>query len=323
MLDIKTVEMHLGGEPARIVIDGMPEIFGNTMREKQEYIREHYDYIRTSLMLEPRGHKDMFGAILLPPCDPEADYGAVYMFGSNFEDLCGHATLCIGTMLVDRKMVMVTEPVTAIKLDTPAGLVEILVDVENGKAKSVSLNVVPGFVYENNVQIETDNYGAINCDIVYAGNAFLMIEAAPFGEIEPRNAAKFADIGMEAVRAINKDHEFIHPEQGKLRLATVNFYHEGRDMIIFGEGQVDRSPCGTGTSSRVIWLCNRGLLSIGEPYVNQGQLGTELTGTVMRETKVGDFIAYETRITGLGTIIADSVFHIGEEDPLYKGFILA
>jgi proline racemase len=319
MTDIVTVDMHLGGEPARIVVGGMPPVYGSTMREKQEYIRENYDYIRTSLMLEPRGHNDMFGAILLEPCSKEADYGAVFMFGSNFEDLCGHATLCICTLLVDRKMVEVTEPVTKIKLDTPAGLVDVSVDVKDGKAQSVSLDVVPGFVYRRNVKIPTKDYGTVDADLVYAGNAFIMIDADRYGAIEPANALRFADIGMQAVEGA-QDIDFVHPELGKLRLATVNFYSGDRDMIIFGAGQVDRSPCGTGTSSKIILLADRGELKVGEPYVNRGMLGTELTGTITGTEKVGDFDAYDTRLTGLGVVTADSVFHIGPEDPLYKGF---
>ena len=321
-LQIRTVDMHAGGEPCRIVMEGLPEIKGATMREKQEYIRQNYDYIRTSLMLEPRGHKNMFGAFLLPPCHEEADFGALFMFGSNFEDMCGHATICISTMLVDRGLVRVTEPETVIRLDTPAGVVEATVRVEGGKARSVSLVNVPSFLYAKQVVIPTAAHGEVAADIVYAGNPFLLLDADLVGEIEPQNGPRFIEFAKDVIAHAKEGCRFIHPDLGELPLVIAEFYKGDRNVVVFGDGQIDRSPCGTGTGARVVHLHEQGRLALDEDFRHHGIVGTEMIGRIIGETRVGDFPAYITRISGTGTVVADSLFYIGEDDPLYKGFVL-
>lgn len=321
-LEIKVVDMHTAGEAARIIMGGLPEIKGNTMYEKREYIRKNYDYIRTSLMLEPRGHKDMFGAFLLEPCNPEADFGALFCFGSDFEDMCGHASIAICTMLVDRKMVEVTEPVTTIKLDTVAGLVEVSVNVKDGKTQSVTFANVPSFVYKRDFKVPTDSFGEVNVDMIYAGIVFSMINAEGIIDIVPENANEIIKLGMEVRKHLPEVVKFVHPEQGELPMATAAVYSKDKSVTIFGDGQLDRSPCGTGTGARAVLLHEQGKLAVGEEWKQHSIVDSELTGKIVSESKVGEYTAYTTEITGIGTIYADVEFYINEEDPLYKGFVL-
>ena len=320
--EIQTVDMHACGEPCRIVAGGLPEIKGGTMREKREYLRRHYDFIRTSLMLEPRGHQNMFGAFLLPPCRKEADFGVLFMFGSNYEDMCGHGTICIATMLVERGLVQVSEPATVIRLDTPAGLVEATVEVRDGRPRQVSLVNVPSFVYARQVLIPTAAHGEVRADIVYAGNPFLLVDAGLIGEIAPENAGRFIAAGMDIIAGAKTACRFVHPRLGELPLVITEFYQGDRNVVIFGKGQIDRSPCGTGTSARVTLLHDQGRLGLNEDFRHRSIVDTVMMGRIIGETQEGEFAAYNTRISGQGTIETDCRFYINEDDPLYRGFVL-
>lgn len=321
-LKLKTIDLHVGGEPCRVVIDGMPPIEGATMREKQNYIAEHYDFICSSLVCEPRGHKNMFGAILMPPCNKEADYGVVFMYGTGFEDMCGHGTICLCTMLVERGMVDISEPETVIKLDTVAGVVDITVDVKDGEVESVNIANVPSFVYKRDLHVKTPNYGEVSVDMIYSGNPFIMVDAETVGEICPENADAFIKAAYEIRDVVIEESPLIHPELGLLPYANVEFCKGEKNVVMFGEGQIDRSGCGTGTGAWIVMKYDSGEVEMAKPYIHRGILGTELTGMVTREIRAGDITAYDTVIAGKGTIISESTFFVGDYDPLYKGFIL-
>lgn len=169
MRELKTIEMHTCGEPARIVIDGMPELRGSTMQEKEQDMREHYDNLRTAIIQEPRGHQNMFGIVLTKPCRPEADFGVLFLNGVGYEGMCGHGTICLATAAVNEGWIPLTEPETVMKIDTVTGLVPVRIRVKDGRAQSVTLQNVPSFVYSTDQEIHTDHHGTVRADIVFGG----------------------------------------------------------------------------------------------------------------------------------------------------------
>ena len=327
---IFTVESHTMGEPLRLVVGGIPNLKGNTISEKRDYFIKHYDYLRTALMLEPRGHKDMFGAILTQPTMPEADVGVIFMHGKGFHNMCGHGTIATNTILAETGLVDVTEPVTTIHMEAPAGLVTVHVKVEDGRAKEVSFENVPAFLYKEQVPVEVPGRGTVTVDIAFGGSFFAMLDAAQLGiDICPENADALIKAGMEIIEAANRQIQVIHPELPHITTIDLcEIYGPAKspdadlqNITIF-DGQIDRSPCGTGTSAKVAALWARGKLKLGEPFVYESVIGTKFTGRALRETKVGPYRAVVPEITGSAYITGHSQFLIDDEDPVKYGFSL-
>ena len=208
-----TVESHTMGEPLRLVVGGVPTLKGNSIPEKREYFIKNYDYMRKALMQEPRGHKDMFGCILTEPTMEEADVGVIFMHGEGFHNMCGHGTIATNTILVETGMVPVTEPVTTVKMEAPAGLVTVHVNVEDGHAKSVSFENVPAFLYKRDVEIDVPGYGKYTIDVSFGGSFFAIIDAKQLGlDICPENATKLTQVGMAIIHAANEQIKVEHPD---------------------------------------------------------------------------------------------------------------
>lgn len=327
---IFTVESHTMGEPLRLVVGGIPNLKGNTIPEKRDYFIEHYDYLRTALMLEPRGHKDMFGAILTQPTMPEADVGVIFMHGKGFHNMCGHGTIATNTILVETGLVDVTEPVTTIHMEAPAGLVTVHVKVEDGRAKEVSFENVPAFLYQEQVPVEVPGRETVTVDIAFGGSFFAMLDAEQLGiDICPENTDALIKAGMEIIEAANRQIPVIHPELPHIKTIDLcEIYGPAKspdadlqNITIF-DGQIDRSPCGTGTSAKVAALWARGKLKLGEPFVYESVIGTKFTGRALRETMVGPYRAVVPEITGSAYITGHSQFLIDDEDPVKYGFSL-
>ncbi|MDD6072677.1 MAG: proline racemase family protein [Clostridium sp.] len=327
---IFTVESHTMGEPLRLVVGGIPNLKGNTIPEKRDYFIKHYDYLRTALMLEPRGHKDMFGAILTQPTMPEADVGVIFMHGKGFHNMCGHGTIATNTILVETGLVDVTEPVTTIHMEAPAGLVTVHVKVEDGRAKEVSFENVPAFLYQEQVPVEVPGRETVTVDIAFGGSFFAMLDAEQLGiDICPENTDALIKAGMEIIEAANRQIPVIHPELPHIKTIDLcEIYGPAKspdadlqNITIF-DGQIDRSPCGTGTSAKVAALWARGKLKLGEPFVYESVIGTKFTGRALRETMVGQYRAVVPEITGSAYITGHSQFLIDDEDPVKYGFSL-
>lgn len=327
---IFTVESHTMGEPLRLVVGGIPNLKGNTIPEKRDYFIKHYDYLRTALMLEPRGHKDMFGAILTQPTMPEADVGVIFMHGKGFHNMCGHGTIATNTILVETGLVDVTEPVTTIQMEAPAGLVTVHVKVEDGRAKEVSFENVPAFLYQEHVPVEVPGRGTVTVDIAFGGSFFAMLDAEQLGiDICPENTDALIKAGMEIIEAANRQIPVIHPELPHIKTidlceiyGTAKSPDADLQNITIFDGQIDRSPCGTGTSAKVAALWARGKLKLGEPFVYESVIGTKFTGRALRETMVGPYRAVVPEITGSAYITGHSQFLIDDEDPVKYGFSL-
>lgn len=329
---IRVIDTHTAGEPTRFVLDGAPELPGATIMEKKNYMMTHAeDRFRCALMHEPRGHKDMFGAIVLPPCSPEADLGLIFMDGSIYDNMCGHGSIGAGMLAVERGLVEVREPVTEIRLDTPAGVVTARVDVEHGHAVGVSLQNVPCFLCQRDAVVRTERYGDITGDVVFGGNFFFLADADRLGlSLEKQNAKELVRFSVELMRCANEQLTVHHPELPIDEITIIELYSEKttdpaadlHDFVMAGDGQIDRSPCGTGTCAKMAAMYARGQLEIGQPFVYEGICDTSFTGRILGTTRVGDYDAILPEIKGMAYITAESTMILDDRDPLRDGFVL-
>ena len=329
--NIHVIDSHTMGEPTRIIMSGTPKVKGNTMAEKKDFLINELDHIRTSVMHEPRGHNDMFGSIITEPSNNEADFGIVFMDGGGYLNMCGHGSIGAATVAVETGMVEMRSPKTEVKLDTPAGLISADVKIENDKAKEVSIVNVPSFLYKQDVELDTENYGKIKFDISFGGSFFAIINAKELGiDVKKENVSKLQKAGIDLLELINKEIEVKHPEMEYINTVDlVEIYDKPssneanyKNIVVFGQGQFDRSPCGTGTSAKIATLFSKGLLSKNEKFVYESILGTKFKARVLDKTKVGDYEAVIPEITGAAYITGFNQLVIDDDDPVKYGFNL-
>jgi proline racemase/trans-L-3-hydroxyproline dehydratase len=325
----ETIDSHTMGEPTRIVTKGFPDLIGNTMIERKKYLEEYFDHYRTALMLEPRGHKDMFGAILTEPISEEADLGVVFMDTGGYLNMCGHGSIGLSTVVVETGLVEVTEPYTEVVLEAPAGLIRAKVKVEKGRAIEASILNVPSFMYRKDLMVEITGYGQIVLDISFGGSFFALIDAEKIGlVIDIWNIEQITDLGMKIIKKVNDTVEIRHPYLDITSVDLVEFYCSAtnplankKNVVIFGDRQVDRSPCGTGTSAKLALLYANGEIKIGEEYVYESITGSMFKGTITREIDIGDYKAVIPQITGSAYITGFNKWVIDEADSLGNGFL--
>ncbi|GAB3155544.1 proline racemase family protein [Micromonospora sonneratiae] len=327
---IHVVDSHTEGMPTRVVTGGIGTIPGATMAERRQHFATHSDHLRGLLMFEPRGHSAMSGAILQPPTRPDADYGVLFIEVSGYLPMCGHGTIGVATVLVETGMVEVTEPVTTVRLDTPAGLVVASVAVENGAARSVTLHNVPSFSVALDAQVEVPGLGPVRYDLAYGGNFYAIVELAELGMRLDRNAKQqLLDTGLAIMSAINATDPPKHPEQDDIfGCHHVYLAEEGSDArlsrhaMVIHPGWFDRSPCGTGTSARMAQLHARGQLDLDTDFVNESFLGTHFIGRLVGTTTVGGHEAVLPTITGRAWVTATGQHLLDPTDPFPAGFLL-
>jgi proline racemase len=328
---IHAIDSHTMGEPTRVVVGGVPNIPGKTLPEKKAYLEKHMDYLRRAIMHEPRGHNDMFGSILVQPVSDEADIGIIFMDGGGYLNMCGHGTIGASTIAIESGMVPKVEPYTELTLEAPAGLIRVKAAIENGRVKEVSFRNVPAFLYKEDVKINVPEIGEITLDIAFGGSFFAIVDAKQLGiKITPENATKLKDIGLKIRDIVNKEIKVQHPTLDHIKTVDlVEIYDEPtnpeatlKNVVVFGEGQIDRSPCGTGTSAKMATLFAKGKLKEGELFVYESIIGTMFKGRVVGTTKVGDFDAVIPEITGSAYITGFNTFVIDEDDPMKYGFCL-
>lgn len=328
---INVVDSHTMGEPTRIVVGGIPKLPGKTMAEKKQYLIDNLDHIRTGIMLEPRGHNDMFGSIITQPCDETADFGIIFMDGGGYLNMCGHGSIGAITVAIETGMVQAVEPVTHVKMDTPAGIVTAEAKVKDGKVLEVSFVNVPAFLYKKDLEVELPEIGTVKFDISFGGSFFALIHANQFGlTVEPKNASKLTEIALELRDVINEKIEMQHPTLGHITTCDLVEIYDNpshpeatyKNVVIFGQGQVDRSPCGTGTSAKLATLYSKGELKENELFVYESILGTMFKGRVVGTDKVGEFEAVIPEVTGAAYITGMNNLMFDPMDPLKDGFIL-
>ncbi len=324
-----TVDTHTAGEPTRVVVGGVPFLPG-TMAERRERLQQAYDTIRTTLLHEPRGHADMFGAILMAPASPEADLGVVFMDTGGYLAMCGHGSIGAVAAALATGVVPAEEPETDVVLDTPAGLVRARAQVEDGRVGEIAVENVPAFLYRHDLELELSS-GRLTVDVSFGGNFFALVPAGELGlPVERANLAELTAKGMEILTAVNEQLDVVHPTAPHIdAIDLVEIYEDRpqddvdcRNVVIFGESQADRSPCGTGTSAKMAALYAKGHLGLDEPFVNESILGTRFTGRLLRETKVGTFDAVIPEIAGRAYVTGFQHFVVDRDDPLKSGFLL-
>ncbi len=335
---IHTVESHTEGMPTRVVTGGVGVIPGATMFDRRRHFMAESDGLRRFLMYEPRGHSAMSGAILQPPTRPDADYGVLYIEVSGCLPMCGHGTMGVATVLVETGMVEVTEPITTIRLDTPAGLVVAEVAVDGGAARAVTLTNVPSFLLAADAVVEVSGLPGgprpVRYDMAFGGNFYAILPLADLGiDFDRRYRQQILDAGLAVMEAINTQRRPVHPDNLEVAVCHhVQFLAPGADArhsrhaMAIHPGWFDRSPCGTGTSARVAQLVARGDLAMQTDFVNESFIGTRFVGRAIERTAVGDG---ETRrpaivptVTGRAWVTGTAQYHLDPTDPFPEGFEL-
>jgi proline racemase len=331
---ITTIDAHTGGEPLRIITSGFPELPGDTILAKRQYAREHYDYLRRTLMFEPRGHADMYGCILTPPTTPDGDIGVLFMHNEGFSTMCGHGIIGLVKVGIQTGLFPTTGPETIIKIDTPAGRVTATAHLNSGEVESVSFLNVPSFLLERDLVVDVPLLGRVTCDIAFGGAFYAYVDAEEIGvDVNPRLYANFIDAGMRIKRAVIAAYDIVHPDGDP----DLNFLYgtiivqrlhgsdvHSRNVCVFAEGEVDRSPTGTGVSGRVAIHHARGELALGETIIIESLIGSRFTGRVAETTTIGanDLPAIIPEVSGTAHITGRHEFLIDPDDPFRDGFIL-
>ena len=324
------VDSHTEGMPTRVVVGGVGTIPGDTMFDRRRYFMAHLDGIRKALMYEPRGHSAMSGAILQPPSRPDADWGVVFIEVSGCLPMCGHGTMGVATVLVETGMVEVTEPVTRVRLDTPAGLVVAEVTVRDGAAESVSLVNVPAFTHGLDQTVTVEGIGQVSYDMAYGGNFYAILGLDQVGiPFDRAHKERILSAGLAVMAAINAQNEPVHPGNPEIRgchhvqflAPDANAKHSRHAMAIY-PGWFDRSPCGTGTSARLAQLHTRGEISVGDELVNESFIGSRFYGRILEETEIKGVPAVIPQITGRAWITGTAQYVIDPDDPFPEGFQL-
>jgi len=327
---IHTVESHTEGMPTRVVVGGVAPIPGNSMFERRAYFLEHMDDLRTLLMYEPRGHSAMSGAILQPSTRPDADWGVLFIEVSGCLPMCGHGTIGVATVLVETGMVEVVEPITTVRLDTPAGLVVVDVQVAHGKAENVTITNVASFTLGLDQKVNVPGFGEVTYDMAYGGNFYAIIDADQVGiDFKRENGQRFLDAGLAISDAINAQNPPVHPENPEIKLCHhVDFIAPGsnalhwKNAMAIHPGWFDRSPCGTGTSARMAQMVTRGLMKDSDTLINESWIGSQFQGRIAGHAKVGTFDAIIPTITGRAWVMGTAQWRLDPQDPFPAGFLV-
>jgi len=327
---INTVDAHTEGEPVRLVVGGMTNIPGKTMAEKKEFFAQNLDHLRSALCDEPRGHEAMVVLVMTPPVTEEAAFGVLFMLTpKQYPDMCIHCSIGVATIAVEMGIVEPKTPVTKVIFNTPAGTIHARVSVDDGKAKSVTIENVPSFLYTA-ARIKVPGLGEIPVDIAYGGNFFGIIDAKDIGiRAQAEDIFRANDLLIQITRSINQQLEVRHPELD---------FIEGVHLLILNDkplnpranvrsiecrGRImDRSPCGTGTSAKMAALHAKGELNLGETYITESVIGSLFYGKLIKEAKVGNFRAVTPEVTGRAFITGMHNFVLDEDDPFQYGFRL-
>lgn len=324
---LNIVQTHTGGQPTRTVISGVPKLPGETMWEKYCYAQEHYDWVRTMVCQEPRGSQIMSGTLLLPPCDPRADMGILHFEAAGWLPMCGHNTIGACTAMVETGLVEVTEPETAITLETPLGLIHAVVEVEQGRAKSVRFRNVPAFPLLLEGTVPTEDWGNLSFAIGWGGSAVAFIDAKVFGkDICPENAGFYEALADSLRPKINELYPISHPQLPHITgISHVAFYLDGatrRHVVVGPDGCCDRSPCGNGTCARAALLFAQGQFPKGAAFTQESLMGSSFTCKCVDTVMAGDTTAIIPEISGQAWLTSLSTYILDDTDPLGKGFML-
>lgn len=327
-VQFSVIDAHSAGAPARVVVAGVPHVSGSSIPEKRARLMRDHDGLRKLLVNEPRGSSEMCGSLILPPIDPAADVGIVFIESGGWPEMCGAGTIGAATVLIEAGMVTATEPVTTVRFDTPAGLVTASATVEKGAVTGVTIQNVPSFMVMPDQSVELPEFGDVTVDIVYGGNLYALVPASRFGlQIVSQDAERLVAAGRVLRDAVNRQLAIRHPIEDRAATVPMIIFTEEadaagvcRNMVYFGPSGVDRSPGGTGTSARMAQRYYRGQQGLHEPFLHDSIIGSRFEGRLVATTTVGDFEAVVPAIRGRAHITAYTTFLLDPEDPFPEGF---
>jgi proline racemase len=338
---ITAVDAHACGEPGRVITGGVLDVPGISMFEKKTWLETHADHLRLRMLREPRGYPAANCNLLLPPTLPEADAGYVIMEQVEYPPMSGTNTICVVTVLIETGMVRVTEPVTTLKLETPAGLIAVEAEVRDGKARKVTFRNVPAFATHLDAKVEVPGLGTVTVDVAYGGMFYAIAEAAPLGfRLTPDEARDIVRVAETIKAAAREQLPVVHPENpgiAGISIAQLSGPPLGpeahrRNTVVVSTGKLDwsrpatwtgvldRSPCGTGTCAKMAVLHAKRALPIGQDFVHEGILGTTFTGRLLEETRVGPYAAVAPSLSGQAWITGFAQYVVDPEDPFPEGF---
>ncbi|MCE8039540.1 proline racemase family protein [Halomonas sp. MCCC 1A11062] len=331
---LDVIYTHTEGEPTCIVHGGIPYPFGGNILDKRHYLQQHHDHVRTSLMREPRGHQHMFGVFLTPPSDADHDAGMLWIDGEQFVDMCGHGTIALSMAMVAHRLAPPPreDGLTRIRFETTAGTVVSEVKADADKVHWTRFENVPAFVMEQDIPVEVPGLGTLKADLVFGGNFFAIIRVPSDKQpICPENGSYFSHAGQAVKAELNARMEIRHPTHPHINgLNFVTFWHEGsqsdslyRNVHVFSDGKLDRSPGGTGTSAMMAMFHARNELEVGRPIHSEGLLGSgRFTGEILGETEVGGYRAIRPSVQGTAELIGYAKWLIDARDPVGRGFVI-
>jgi 4-hydroxyproline epimerase len=322
------IDAHTCGNPVRVVSGGVPFLKGNSMLEKRQYFLENYDWIRTGLMFEPRGHDMMSGSMLFPPHDPENDFAVLFIETSGCLPMCGHGTIGTITIAIEEGLIHPKTP-GFLRMEAPAGLVLIEYKQEGKKVKSVKLTNVKSFLAAENLEIETEELGTLTVDVSYGGNFYCIVDPQEnFPGLEHFKAEQLISMARNLRAKMNERYEFVHPEHDRIRGLshvlwtgkTLDPSSTARNAVFYGEKAIDRSPCGTGTSARMAQWFAKGWLKPGDEFIHESFIGSKFTGRIEGITEIGGKPAIIPSIEGWAKVYGYNTIIMDDDDPYVHGF---
>ena len=329
---LTVVDMHTGGEPVRIVTGGYPAIPSGTILEKRAWVRANLDHLRRLLIFEPRGHYDMYGALLVEPDLPGADLAVLFMHNEGYSTMCGHAVIALGRYAVDQGLVAAQEPVTTVGIECPCGLVVASVEVEHGRAGAVSFESVPAFLLAGNRSVSLDRYGRITFDMAYGGAFYALADCRQFGLAFGRDRVRdFVDAATALTERLKAEFPLSHPDHDDLAFLYGSILTDGEDafsdqptknVCVFAEAEVDRSPTGSGVTARLAAMHAKGFIATGQTRIFESIVGSRFSGAVARATRAGQHDAIVARVGGRAYYSGRAEFSVEDGDELGRGFLV-
>lgn len=328
--EFETVESHTGGEPLRVIVDGFPALDGETILEKRRDARENHDHLRTALMWEPRGHADMYGAILTDPVTEDGDIGVLFTHNEGYSTMCGHGVIALGVVLPETGIVDLDPAQPKIEMDTPAGRVTARPRVDGERIQRVAFENVPSYVVGLDEETRVQGYGSVTYDVAFGGAYYAYCDAQELGlSLSDTDEHELVDLGRTMKAAVADDVSLDHPTDDDLGfLYGVIISDEPaaggdiRNVCIFADGEIDRSPTGTGVSGHLAIQHAKRNLEPGDPFVVESLIGSTFTGTIRETTEFGGYEAVVPEVEGEAHITGTSSFTIDPADPFREGFVL-
>jgi trans-L-3-hydroxyproline dehydratase len=329
-MEVRTLDYHTGGEPLRIITAGLPDLPGDTVLQRRRYMRENLDHYRRFLMLEPRGHADMYGAVLTPPATEDGDVAVLFLHNEGYSTMCGHGIIALVTAGLEHGLFEVRDP-QVIRIDSPAGRITACAQRGAvGQVESVSFLNVPSFVLEPGLEVEVDGQ-PVECTIAFGGAFYAYVDAAPLGfKLDASEAPELIRLGRKIKQAVNAGYEIRHPDgdddlnylYGTIFIRAGDNLRQSRNACVFAQGQLDRSPTGTGVSGRAAIHHARGDIGLHEELLIESIIGSEFRVHCVEETRVGPYPAIVPEVTGSAHMTGEHRFTLDERDPLKHGFLL-